>query len=420
MPIDLQLSRILRLLRILDFPQKSYKAIHVAGTNGKGSVCAYLSHILTQNQISNGRFTSPHLITRNDSIQINNVPLDFQKFLGIEQHVLSKDKEFGVGCTEFEILTCIAMEAFKMAKVKVAIFEVGLGGRFDSTNILEEEDVLCCGITKIGMDHEGLLGSTLKEIAYQKAGIMKKNVPTVIDGSNDIDVLAVAKQEAHDAGCQLLVASDHEDQRFGSLGSLKDYHSSLLGSYQSMNLSVALTISTIIQKSFPISKENTQKGISKTVWPGRLQYLSLHLEKGKTLPVLLDGAHNTQAAIELGKFLDAEYRVDREPLCFVIGVTNGKSIDQLFDGLIHENDTVILTQFKDDIDGMPWIKPCNPNELAQQARKLTRKVIVEADLEESLKVAYETNSREAEKVVVCGSLYLVADILRINSSNQDT
>ena len=177
--IDLGLARIGRLLQAT--PQ-SWRAIHVAGTNGKGSICAYLSAALRSNGLSCGRFTSPHLIDRWDCINVNGRAVSETVFRDVEKAVRQRDQAESLGATEFELLAATAFGVFQREKVEVGVVEVGLGGKLDATNALRHKVVTV--IAKIGLDHQSFLGNTLEEIALQKAGIMRPGVPCVVDGSN--------------------------------------------------------------------------------------------------------------------------------------------------------------------------------------------------------------------------------------------
>lgn len=415
MPLSLGLSRITRLLKVLGNPDtdNQFRTLHVAGTNGKGSICSYLSHILTANNVANGRFTSPHLLKRSDSIQIDNVPVDENLFETYEKDVAAVDKQYGIGCTEFELLTCVAFKLFKDLKVDVGIFEVGVGGKEDATNVLSADKLISTGISKIGMDHQKLLGNTIEEIATQKLGIMKPGVPCVIDGSNSQTVLALAEETAKNMGSDLYKETAASKYTFGSL---QEFKPSLLGKYQLCNLSVALRMVDLVKKEgFNITKQATQDGVSHTKWPGRLQILDLQTDQG-TLPILLDGAHNPQAVHELVDYLDGSYR--KGNLIYVMAIKRDKNLEPIFKLLFKPGDTVIFTQFKEGVDGMPWVHPSSATELACEAQGKADDIRVEPVLEDALEEAYRDHEKTGRDVVVCGSLYLVSDILRLDDAHR--
>lgn len=394
MPIDLGLSRVIKLLGLLNNPHVCYKSIHIAGTNGKGSTIAYLSSILTASKIKNGRFTSPHMVYYNDCIAINNETYPLNKFKKINEEVLYKNQLHNVGCTEFELLTVTAFKIFESEKVDLAVIEVGVGGRLDATNVLSPLTLLATGITKIGFDHEGLLGDTLAKIASEKAGIIKEGVPCVIDDTNEEIVKDTIRQKDKDSPLYFV-----KDEAASAL-----HLSPLQGDYQMNNLSVALKIIEVTK--LPISQESIDKGISSTIWPGRLQNITLP----NGLQILLDGAHNESAAIELGKYLET-YREDG--ILFIIGITTGKSISKILKHITTKDDLVIASAFTQP-EGMPWILSC-PIEEIQTASKAFCEV--DAINENNLGALFDYVKRikQKRKVVVCGSLYLCGDVLRLFS-----
>ncbi|KAG7925960.1 hypothetical protein KL925_003722 [Ogataea polymorpha] len=408
MGIDLQLNRVKTLLSKLDF-SPTFKVVHIAGTNGKGSVSSYVSHVLTAQGIRNGRLNSPHLLYKWDSVQINDKAVPQRDFAAAEEHVREVDHRDNINCTEFEVLTCTALHMFNAKRVRVAVLETGLGGRLDATNVLAAANTLCTAITKIGLDHEHLLGSTLEKIAYEKAGIIKEGVPCVVDGSNKGSVLRTIEHLARKKGSEYLPVSDSPAQKFERLGAcLGDFRTNLQGEYQQMNLSVALGILNVISRSLPIGKDAVELGIKNTSWPGRLQKLNLKLRSDE-VPVLLDGAHNSEAAEQLSKYLGSSRSTG---VTFVIAMTSGKDVSGLLQPLIKPQDTVIFTRFSEPVDGMPWIESYSPEELFNKAR-LTVDSTIQPNLEAALSAAQNTQ----KPIVICGSLYLVAEVLRLHLRN---
>lgn len=435
MPIDLGLQRISILLSVLGNPHKYANFVHIAGTNGKGSVCAYLTSLLLSNTrgFRVGKFTSPHLIFRHDCVTVNNVPVSESTFHSVEQEVLKLNNIHGIGATEFEILTAVALQIFKLEQVDLAVMEVGLGGRLDATNVIEqakigkdgctifEKGVLVTGITKIGIDHEAILGNTIAEIASEKAGIIKPFITNIVDGTNEPDALSVIAQksiETHSHNYVVIQTDNHIQTPFGVVD--RDV-SPLRGSYQLQNLSVSLKILEVLfpflQENYPFqcnfSHENVINGVKSVQWPGRLQRLSLNYSKDRPqLEVLLDGAHNGQAAKELAKYLRSKY--GDEGLTFIIAVTKGKDLGPLLNELIRPQDRIITTSFN-PVDGMPWIQPYDPSDLQQEILQYTENVEVQPDVQKTF-----AQVKEGEKVVVCGSLYLVGQVLKLHSENSES
>lgn len=423
MVVDLSLVRITRLLAYLGNPHRStYNAIHIAGTNGKGSTIAYLSAILTAARINTGKFTSPHLISYNDCVAINNETYPLPKFENVHRMVKQENVRWSLGCTEFELLTATAYKIFEVEKVLLALVEVGLGGLLDSTNVLEPATsasggVIACGITKIGIDHESFLGSTLLEIALQKAGIIKLGVPVVVDGTNNPQVLEVMKQKAQENGSILVEANATTT---ANLEELLTY-SKLVGAYQAQNLSVALNILKVLRERNHVylSENDLKEGISATTWPGRLQTL---VDPKTKLLILLDGAHNESAAIELGTYLNTLRTRNEEPegLIFVVAMTTGKAADKVFLHIFDETADTVYPVGYTSPENMPMVKSYTAEALGAIAKKHVADVRLELDGNLDLifqKLLQNRLAGDDRNIVVCGSLYLCSDVLRAFAMN---
>lgn len=384
--IDLGLARITRLLAELGNPQNCYKALHVAGTNGKGSVVSYLSSILTYNGVKTGRFTSPYLIHEEDAICINNRPIARQLYEKVKKQVELLNSQKTIDATEFEREAATAFEVFRQEQVDVAVIEVGLGGLLDATNVLKRENVLCTAITKIAFDHEGFLGSTLGEIAAHKAGIIKPGVPCVADGTNDAVVLQTIKS----------VADKNSSLLYTPVGLPAGYTTRdiLEGEFQKQNAAVAIQAITVAYPQF--NRGMIIEGLRNTAWPGRLQWIDLGNQR-----VLVDGAHNPSAAIELAKYVEGMMR-PRGPITWVLAFS--KPCDSILSHLIQPDDRVIATRFG-KIPTMPWISALDPQEICTVACNYTDADNVKQA--ESIKdVYFDDNS------VICGSLYLLGELYR--------
>lgn len=413
MGIELGLSRVSKLLKHLGSPHKAYKSIHVAGTNGKGSTLAYISSILTEAKVKNGRFTSPHILLYNDCISIDNVTYPMQSFQKIKSLVESSNAKLQLECTEFEILTCAAFKIFELEKVQVALIEVGLGGSTDATNVLEPLNkdklgVVVTAITKIGIDHESFLGNTIGEIAKVKGGIMKSNVPCVVDGSNLPEAITELKEIAKEQNSQLyLIHPDKETQNFIQ-------YSPLRGAYQEQNLAVALKVLDIVQSGQHLDVEFTEadiiRGLEKTLWPGRLQEVT---EPKTGLTLLLDGAHNESAAIELGKYLKSDSNYSNGAI-FVTALSKGKSIETMFRHIVSkEKDTIIPAIFTPP-EEMPWVSCYKAEEIASRAKAFASDVRVVGDGSfEAIVLSLQQLRAHGDDrpIVVCGSLYLCSNVL---------
>lgn len=452
--INLGLQRISRLLAPLfaQYPTTlPWKAIHIAGTNGKGSVAALVSTLLSASGYRVGRFTSPHLVDRWDCITLDQRVVGRERFLAVEQKVKKAASAAaaaadpanadaggtgGIGedadPSEFEILTATAFELFTSAGMEVAVFECGLGGRLDATNVLRPQDVLVSVLTKVGLDHTEFLGSTLEAVAEEKAGIFKMGVPVVVDASNEASVLDVVKRKVSEinelggsgsgGGGGLLVLSDELQQRQDllsdnqkSLSSLQDVTRLGLAKHQYQNLLTAVTAYHVAEeqlvKSSPSRVKESGGGtsssqttfehrITKTIQSlpslistaqaslrGRLEWLRLppHLfspgvpvKSSESIKVLLDGAHNPQSAQALADYVDTHMRASSispfTPVTWVLAAKNDKDIRAMLAILLKPTDNVVTCSFG-PMDGMPWVRSMNASELAAIVREFTNGIV---------------------------------------------
>ncbi|KAK9366506.1 Mur ligase [Lipomyces kononenkoae] len=428
MSISLGLERVASVLHALKSPQKSFKVFHVAGTNGKGSVCAYLSSILYQSSLTTGRFTSPYLVHPRYSISINEKPVSKVLFDDVHGLVQSVSKRDAIDATSFELLTATALEIFHRKGVDIAVVEVGLGGRFDATNVdYKVGGVLGSVITRIGLDHQGYLGNTVEDITHQKTGIMRRDVPVTVHGDNDDNIRRVILQDAVVENCPLTIVSpsslrrevdDHglETVNLGtkSFGSISLSDTPLNGSYQLMNLACAITAIDLAHASLPtVTPESIREGIVNTKWPGRLQLLSASEFTGddKQQHVLLDGAHNVQAATFLSDYVETLRKNTKDgTVTWVVALSGDRNCKEIMSLLLQRGDRFYPASFG-PVDGMPWVRPINMEELKHAATDLLgskdRVLFVDGATNEIIRDACKHDS----PVVVCGSLYLVSEVL---------
>ena len=417
--IELGLSRITQLLARTPL---TWRAIHVAGTNGKGSVCAYVSALLHANNVPCGRFTSPHLIDRWDCITINEKPVKEEIFRDVEEAVKKRNSSENIQASEFELLTATAFEIFNLEKVKIAAIEVGMGGRLDATNILR--DPLVTVITKIGLDHREFLGNTLKEIAYQKAGIMKHGVPIVIDPSNHERVLDVIKKyrEEVDAGHSWYVWHKDLFPILPNGAAARRLIEAKPQQVTNMGLAAKAVELALRISSLPYDSALTKPTLASVVWPGRLQHLSIESLTGRKEDILVDGAHNPQSAQALSKYVDKTMRTDGKQVTWVIAASRGKDVGEMLKIVLRKGDRVIGTQFG-PVDGMPWVVSMTAEGIRVNARKtgLRPRTSRSEDLRLALNLA--GGYSQGGPLVVCGSLYLVSDLFRLlrdkSTSNSD-
>lgn len=407
--INLGLARIARLLAHTPLP---WKAIHVAGTNGKGSVCAYASAMLRAGNVHSGRFTSPHLMDRWDCITVNEKVVDEGHFRTVEEEIKHRNIADNVQASEFELLTATAFTVFTREQVDFAVVEVGLGGREDATNIIQ--DPVATVITNISKDHQSFLGNTVEEIAAHKAGIIKPNAPCFVDGSNTPDVLDVFRNEASrtQAGEVVMIPQDkeeHERQLWNALP-VQDFEP-----HQRIHVSLAFAA---VERALRATREPQKilelvPAVRKAVWPGRLQTVSIEGLTGRQEHVLLDGAHNASSAQVLRSYVDREIRRQGRPVTWVIGISKGKDLVELTSHLIRPQDRVVATRFG-PVDGMPWVGSADTNDMLSAVRQSG---VMEQDLFNSNSVLEAllkaVEQSKGDPMVIAGSLYLVSDVLRL-------
>ena len=406
--INLGLARISRLLENTVLP---WRAIHVAGTNGKGSVCAYVSAMLKAGGVPVGRFTSPHLIDRWDCITINEKTVAEGLFLETEQQVKDLNHAADIGASEFELLTATAFTLFAQQKIHIGVVEVGMGGAEDATNVIQ--DPLVTVITKIGLDHQAFLGNTVEDIARTKAGILKHGVPCVVDGTNSQQILASIQEKAIEscAGALLRVPYDGSERlaKVWDILPKGDYEA-----HQQTHILLAYEALRIALNSTQTISEPLQllPAVRNTAWPGRLQTVSIENLTGRAQPILLDGAHNLQAAEVLDSYVNRRVRLTDDPVTWVIAISSGKGVQDLLTCLLKPQDRVIACEFG-AVSGMPWVQPVKAEEIVSAARVLglhSTSVHERSDAVSALDIA--TQESHGEPIVVAGSLYLVSDILR--------
>ncbi|KAJ3287032.1 hypothetical protein HDU79_006014 [Rhizoclosmatium sp. JEL0117] len=396
MSIRLGLERILDLLKHLGNPQNDIKAvIHVAGTNGKGSVCALLSHALAATSIKVARFSSPHFITPTDSICINNTPIPDATYSNLMNRI--KDVAESSMATDlpssFEIECAIAFLWFSEQQVDVAVIEVGLGGRLDATNVFTNA---LCVFTALSIDHTEFLGSTIQEIATQKAGILHKPCSDCILGPQESfpESKAVIFAKAKEVGCQVWevrdscipVAANIDASRSNLvkgrlLGQDIEIDLPLLGTFQYTNLATVLETLTVFYKHkystlFSVPPVSTLiRGLESTSWPGRMEWLAYTppaVPAKKSIRFLADGAHNHQGAECLRAYLDAKY--SGKSVHWVMGMkADREKMEGLVRVLVRGGDVVWSVGFEAPV-GMPWIKSMPEDDVIKCVERIVPSV----------------------------------------------
>ncbi|MET0214564.1 MAG: folylpolyglutamate synthase/dihydrofolate synthase family protein [Vicinamibacterales bacterium] len=350
--IKLGLENISRLCAALDHPERSFTALHVAGTNGKGSVTAMAHAALVAAGIRAARYVSPHLTDLRERFVIGNEPVDAAALESAAQDVLDcADRlrtagDLPVHPTFFEATTAIAFELFRRARVTVAVIEVGLGGRFDSTNVIPAS---AGAITTIGFDHQELLGDTLEAIAYEKAGIIKPGMPVVIGALPEQarQVVAAVANDRHatliDAAANATVECQMHDGRGTVSIETPDAHYGpvilgLRGEHQVQNALVAVRLLEAAKHTvaIPLPRDAIERGLVDVDWPGRLELIRMP----DGAQVLLDAAHNGEGAQALAAYLE---RWHPERPALVIGMMRDKHVSDIVDPLLPAVSSIIAT-----------------------------------------------------------------------------
>lgn len=362
--IKLGLANTLEMMKILEEPHKAFRSVHIAGTNGKGSTATALSSILKESGFKVGLFTSPHLISFTERIRIDNVQISEQNVIDLAAKIRKLLDGTSLKPTFFEFVTAMAFHYFASEKVDFGIIETGMGGRFDSTNVIMPEISV---ITNIGLDHCEFLGSTIPEITFEKAGIIKPKVP-VITASKDPDVI---KQLSGIAAERSSVIHVYERDFRGTLLSMDDRHLEfdytglenfrgltvpLSGRYQLANACTAIRACELLrQTGVTIPDRAISEGLAKVKLEGRFEYVS------NDPPVIIDGAHNPDAVKSLSESLGD--LLPGKKIILILGVMNDKDIGGIMIPIVNSAGSVILTK-------AAYERSASPQRLAETIKTL--------------------------------------------------
>jgi dihydrofolate synthase / folylpolyglutamate synthase len=399
--VHLGLDRIKKLLADLGNPHHQVPIIHVAGTNGKGSVCAYLSSILTEAGYRVGRYTSPHLVDWTERIQINEQAIANTTLVEILQEIQSKIATDTESPTQFEVITAAAWLYFARSQVDLAVIEVGLGGRLDATNV--KDSSLVSVITSLSREHWQRLGPTLADIAREKAGVIKANCPLIV-GQLTASAKEVVKAKAEELNAPMTIVEPATEVKIMGTNQITwanyqdlQYPLPLLGQVQLSNSAIAIaTIKALQQQGWLIPELAIQTGMNKTRWPGRLQWTTWN-----DRPLLIDGAHNPAAAIALRQYVDTL----NKPVTWVMGMLSTKDHEDIFEALLKPDDELHLVP-------VPEHSSADPEELAALATQVCPRLQncqTHQNVFQALDIAIASQSDQEQKrlTVLCGSLYLI-------------
>jgi dihydrofolate synthase/folylpolyglutamate synthase len=414
--MKLGLEAVQVLANALDNPQKKFPAIHIAGTNGKGSTAAMTEAILRAAKTRAGLFTSPHLISITERIRVDGCEISEGDFARLATAVrqagarLVAEGKLAASPTFFEQVTMIAYLHFAECEVELAVLEVGMGGRLDATNICQPA---VTAITPIGFDHQKYLGNTLAEIAGEKAGILKANVPVIVAPQSDEAMQAIAAR-AEDLNAPLVsVASQSFTVKNDGAGKYRlnyaeyDALLNLRGRHQTENAMTAILIAEQLrQLGWKIDRQAIPEGLANTNWPGRLQLI----ESSKLpTPVLIDGAHNPAGAETLRSFLAENYA--GVSITLIFGVMADKAAIEMAELLFPTAQHVILTQADNP-------RAASPQSIAEQTKTLRQDAACADNLAEALAEAALITPADG-LIVVCGSLYLAGELIGHLTTNVD-
>ncbi|MCH5255943.1 MAG: bifunctional folylpolyglutamate synthase/dihydrofolate synthase [Lachnospiraceae bacterium] len=404
------LESIRQLCSYLGNPQDSLKFVHIAGTNGKGSVLAYVSTILTDAGYKVGRYISPTITDYRERFQIDGRMISKQGFCKYLEPVKEAAERMVLDGkphpTPFEIETAIAFLYFLDKRCDIVIIETGMGGALDATNIIKTP--ICVAFTSISMDHMAYLGSSLEEIAANKAGIIKENIP-VVSVLQKPEAAKVIENEAGAKNCNLIIADPDKavNIKYGltkqtfSYGRYKKIEISIPGKYQIHNAVTAVEIIDVLkEKGFQVSDEALRTGFAKTKWPGRFEII------GKKPLFIADGAHNEDAALKLAQSISFYFTNKR--IIYIMGVLRDKDYN-----------SVISTTYQYAEQIITVTPPASPRalsgyELANVVREYHNSVTVADSMLEAVELAYLLTGKDKDTVIIAfGSLSFIGELTNI-------
>jgi len=395
-----------------DNPQDKYPSLLVAGTNGKGSVCAMLAQILAAHGYRVGLYTSPHLVRVEERIRIGQTLISTQDFCHLltvlrkQIEDLLKKKEIASCPTYFEVLTMLAFLFFEKENVDMAVLEVGMGGRFDATNVASP---LVSVITEISKDHQEFLGSQLSQIAFEKAGIIKPAVPVVCGVRGGV-AQRVIRKRAREIGAPYHGVFGRKThflarKREGNFsffyemdGTRYSFSPSLKGEHQGRNAAVAIASAAVLSKTWrKLEKQKIIEGIENTQWEGRLEIVSSHPL------IILDGAHNEGGAKVLRSYIQ---NFVPAPLILVFAIMRDKEIGKIINILFPLASKIIISHF-------PSQRASSPEEIEAKARKFQERIILEPDLKKAIQMALAASRSSQGSVLITGSLFLIGEVKKL-------
>jgi dihydrofolate synthase/folylpolyglutamate synthase len=384
------------MMEVFGHPERQFKSIHVTGTNGKGSTCAMVESVLRKAGYTTGLYTSPHLFTFHERIRTDGVNIPDEELIHLIREIRLVVEQEDIQPTFFEFTTALAFLYFARKLIDIAVIEVGMGGRYDATNVITP---LVSVITNVGLDHTEYFGPTKQHVAKEKAGIIKPGVPVVI-GEENPEILQIFESEAEEKGAPITLVQDAiraevlSSNLDGQEVRIQDrvIHLPLLGLHQVKNLATAIASLGAIEKDLPVSQDAIESGIADTKWEGRLEVVS------KKPLILVDGAHNPDGARALGEFLKQFNRFD----VVVFASKKGKDVSDILEYVISKFTHVIVAEGS--------YMPEDADVLAQLIQKIGNHVIIERNVQAACERAQLLVSDDGV-MLITGSLYMVPDAL---------
>lgn len=403
------LSAIKALLHELDNPQDKIKVIHIAGTNGKGSTANFIANTLSQ-KLRCGLFTSPYMVEINEEVKINGKPIsdeEFFSYIEMLKPICEKLDKINLKNTYFEVMTALMFKYFYDKKVDVCVVETGLGGTLDSTNVVKKP--LASLITTISMDHTNILGNTIEEIAQNKAGIIKENVPVFIYPQNESALNVILKKAKEKNSkvydfkfSEIKIKNQSTDfNEFDFMG-YKNIKTSLIGKVQIYNACNALNLLDYFKEEFDLDEDIIKKGIYESTNIGRLQIIS------KSPRVLIDGSHNKES---IDALLISLKLFEYDKLIVGFSILKDKDYDYIIEKISSIADEIVITS----VDNPRAFELENLEKIVKEKFSNVKKI-------KDRKEAYEYTKSKTEAndlVLWCGSLYLVGEILKIENSHKN-
>lgn len=405
------LQRMKWMLEQFGNPEQKIKFIHVAGTNGKGSTVSFLKNVLVESNYRVGTFTSPYLINFTERVQVNGVDISCDDLVQLVNKVIpivemTQNLECGYA-TEFEVITLIAILYFaEISKPDIVVWETGLGGRLDSTNVVKP---ILSIVTNVGYDHMNILGNDIKDIAREKAGIIKNGVP-IVSGVENVEALSVIKEIGQMQASPMYQINEqffyqiHTLNQWGSkfdfssdFGSLSNIEIEMIGPHQIKNAAISLMALQVLidNKELLIDSSTIYKGMKQTSWPGRFEILF------RDPTVIIDGAHNFEGAKSLKETLSLyKYR----KLIMVVGILEDKNIKKYFETIMTIVDHLIITE--------PQVeRAAKVEEVIDVVGGISQKIDIhqQKNWQKAIQEALRISTSE-DLVIVTGSLFLISDV----------